>query len=85
MRGDGDSAMSRPPSLLGARRRLGCRTANGLGARVVSSIPEQLSGHETASARRDTKMAQRSLLRHRRCQGPLGRDGVAGGVVLVGS
>ena len=52
MRGDGGSVMSRPPPRLEARRRLGCPTANELGAPVVSSIPEQLPRHEPASARK---------------------------------
>src|SRR5262249_673126 len=65
-------------------RRLGCRTANEPGAPVVSSTPEQLPGHEPVSARKGYEDGTAFLLRHRRCQGPLGRDGVAGGVVLVG-
>jgi hypothetical protein len=40
-----------------ARGRLGYQTASELGAPVASSIPEQLPGHEPASARRDTKAA----------------------------
>jgi NADPH-dependent ferric siderophore reductase len=43
--------MSQPPSWLEARARLGSQTASELGAPAISSIPEQLPGHEPASAR----------------------------------
>jgi hypothetical protein len=43
--------MVQPPSRPEARRRLGYQTASELGAPVASSIPEQLPGHEPASAR----------------------------------
>src|SRR5262245_29628277 len=72
--------MNRSPPRLEARRRLGCRTANELGAPVVSSTPEQLPGHEPVSARKGYEDGTAFLLRHRCCQGPLGRDGVAGGL-----
>src|SRR5499433_3833336 len=52
VRGDrGRVVIAQPPSRLEARRRLGCQTANELGAPVASSMPEQLPGHEPASAR----------------------------------
>src|SRR3954469_2247343 len=51
VRCDGGWFMGQPPSWLEARARLGCQTASELGAPAVSSIPEQLPGHEPASAR----------------------------------
>ena len=41
-----------PRHWLEARARLGCQTAGELGAPAISSIPEQLPGHEPASARK---------------------------------
>src|SRR5262245_50573137 len=43
--------MTEPPSRPEARRRFGPESANELGAPVASSTPEQLPGHEPASAR----------------------------------
>src|SRR5262249_45323501 len=51
VRGDEDRIMIRPSSRPEARSLLGCQTVNELGAPVASSIPEQLPGHEPASAR----------------------------------
>src|SRR5947208_12314323 len=51
VRGDEGRIMTRPSSRPEARSRLGCQTANELGAPVASSIPAQLPGHEPASAR----------------------------------
>jgi hypothetical protein len=50
--GDGGSVTGRPLPWLEARARLGCQTAGELGAPAISSIPEQLPGHEPASARK---------------------------------
>ena len=44
--------MTVSPSRPEARRRFGYQSANELGAPVASSIPEQLPGHEPASARK---------------------------------
>ena len=52
MRGDGGSVMTVSLSRPEARRRFGYQTASELGAPVASSIPEQLPGHEPASARK---------------------------------
>src|SRR5437867_11859331 len=52
LRGDGGSVMTVSLSRLEARRRFGSETVNELGAPVASSIPEQLPGHEPASARK---------------------------------
>ena len=57
---DGDSVTSRPPRLE-ARRRLGCRTANELGAPAASSRPEPLPGHEPASAGKGYEDGKRSF------------------------
>src|SRR5262245_47803190 len=51
VRGDEGRIMTRPSWRPEARSRLGCQTANELGAPVASSIPAQLPGHEPASAR----------------------------------
>src|SRR6516165_8098244 len=51
VRGDEGRIMTRPSSRPEARSRLGCETANELGAPVASSRPAQLPGHEPASAR----------------------------------
>src|SRR5438045_3816274 len=67
--------MAQPPSRPEARSRLGCKTANELGAPVASSIPEQLPGREPASARKGYEDAL--VLRNRRVEGSPGRHGVA--------
>src|ERR1700757_424297 len=77
VRGDEGRIMTRPPSRPEARRRLGCQTANELGAPVASSIPAQLPGHEPASARMGYEDGQALFLRYRRVEGPLGRGGAA--------
>src|SRR6266702_8964274 len=52
VRDDGGRFPIPPPSRPEARSRFGSQSANELGAPVVSSIPEQLPGHEPASARK---------------------------------
>src|SRR5262249_28011911 len=64
LRGDGGRFMRSPPSRLEARRRLGSQTANELGAPVVSSKPEQLPGHEPASARKGYEDGDAFVLRN---------------------
>src|SRR4029453_4188298 len=85
VRGDrGRVVIAQPPSRLEARRRLGCQTANELGAPVAPSMPEQLPGHEPASARMGYEDGHALFLRYRRVEGPLGRGGAAwGGVFFV--
>ena len=56
MRDDGGRFTIPPPSRPEARSRLGSQSANELGAPVASSIPEQLPGHEPASARKGYEM-----------------------------
>src|SRR5262249_36259360 len=77
VRGDEGRIMTRPSSRPEARRRLGCQIANELGAPVASSIPEQLPGHEPASARMGYEDGHALFLRYRRVEGPLGRGGAA--------
>src|SRR6516165_8881008 len=60
--------MTRPSSRPEARRRLGCETANELGAPVASSIPAQLPGHEPASARMGYEDGHALFLRCRRAK-----------------
>src|ERR1700751_2295531 len=52
LRGDGGWFTIPPPSRPEARSRFGSQTVNELGAPVASSIPEQLPGHQPASARK---------------------------------
>src|SRR5262249_18277094 len=75
VRGDEGRIMTRLSSRPEARSRLGCQTANELGAPVASSIPEQLPGHEPASARMGYEDGHALFLRYRRVEGPLGRGG----------
>ena len=77
VRGDEGRIMTRPSSRPEARRRLGCETANELGAPVASSIPAQLPGHEPASARMGYEDGHALILRYRRVEGLLGRGGAA--------
>src|SRR6516164_381085 len=77
VRGDEGRIMTRPSSRPEARRRLGCQTANELGAPVASSIPAQLPGHEPASARMGYEDGHALFLRYRRVEGPLGYGGAA--------
>src|SRR5262245_23260332 len=77
VRGDEGRIMTRSSSRTEARRRLVCQTANELGAPVASSIPEQLPGHEPASARMGYEDGHALFLRYRRVEGPLGRGGAA--------
>src|SRR2546423_783021 len=77
VRGDEGRIMTRPSSRPEARSRLGCQTANELGAPVASSIPAQLPGHEPASARMGYEDGHALFLRYRRVEGPLGRGGAA--------
>ena len=66
VRGDEGRIMTRPSSRPEARSRLGCQTANELGAPVASSIPAQLPGHEPASARMGYEDGHALFLRYRR-------------------
>src|SRR6516162_3502633 len=77
VRGDEDRIMIRPSSRPEARSLLGCQTVNELGAPVASSIPEQLPGHEPASARMGYEDGHALFLRYRRVEGPLERGGAA--------
>src|SRR5215510_12593504 len=77
VRGDEDRIMIRPSSRPEARSLLGCQTVNELGAPVASSIPEQLPGHEPASARMGYEDGHALFLRYRRVEGPLGCGGAA--------
>ena len=78
VRGDrGRVVIAQPPSRPEARRRLGYQTASELGAPVDSSIPEQLLGHEPASARMGYEDGHALFLRYRRVEGLLGRGGAA--------
>src|SRR5262249_34400260 len=70
--GDEGRIMTRPSSRPEARSLLGCQTVNELGAPVASSIPEQLPGHEPASARMGYEDGHALFLRYRRVEGPLG-------------
>src|SRR3954470_19748811 len=69
--------MTSPPSRPEARRRLGSQSANELGAPVASSIPEQLPGHEPASARKGYEDGNAFFWRYRCVEGSAGRHGVA--------
>ena len=64
LRGDGGRFMRSPPSRLEARSRLGLQTAKELGAPVVSSKPEQLPGHEPASASKGYEDGDAFVLRN---------------------
>src|SRR5262249_51216203 len=77
VRGDEGRIMTPPSSRPEARSRLGCQTANELGAPVASSIPAQLPGHEPASARMGYEDGHALFLRYRRVEGPLGCGGAA--------
>src|SRR5215472_1582595 len=79
VRGDEDRIMIRPSSRPEARSLLGCQTASELGAPVASSTPEQLPGHEPASARMGYEDGHTLFLRCRRVEGPLGRGGLPEG------
>ena len=68
MRDDGGRFTIPPPSRPEARSRFGSQSANELGAPVASSIPEQLPGHEPASARKGYEDAL-VLRNRRRCLG----------------
>src|SRR5262249_31264206 len=57
VRGDEGRIMTRPSSRPEARRRLGCQTANELGAPVASSIPHSCQGTSPHQQGWDTKMA----------------------------
>src|SRR5262249_43843143 len=73
----GRVVIAQPSSRPEARSRLGCQTTNERGAPVASSIPEQLAGHEPASARMGYEDGHALFLRYRRVEGPLGRGGAA--------
>src|SRR5215471_2182418 len=57
--------MTEPPSRPEARSRFGPESANELGAPVASSTPEQLPGHEPASARKGYEDGNALFRRHR--------------------
>src|SRR6266852_6168362 len=77
--------MARPPSRLEARSRLGCQTANELGAPAVSSIPEQLPGHEPASTRKGHEDEQTRHGWRRRLDALVGGGGAAAWRALFGN
>jgi len=85
VRGDGGRVMTAPPSRPEARSRLGSQSANELGAPVASSIPEQLPGHEPASARKGYEDGNAFFWRYRCVEGSAGRHGVARGAMLFGA
>src|SRR3977135_4596177 len=76
--------MTQPPSRPEARSRFGSQTASELGAPVASSIPEQLPGHEPASARKGYEDGNAFVWRNRRVEGSFGRHGLARGAMLFG-
>src|SRR4249919_548920 len=84
LRGDGGSVMTVSPSRPEARRRFGSQTVNELGAPVASSIPEQLPGHEPASARKGYEDGYALVLRNRCVEGSPRRHGAAGAAELLG-
>src|SRR5258708_18389531 len=77
--------MTPPPSRPEARSRFGPESANELGAPVASSIPEQLPGHEPASARKGYEDGNAFFWRYRCVEGSAGRHGVARGAMLFGA
>src|SRR5258705_5468118 len=87
LRGDGASVMTVSPSRPEARSRFGSQSANELGAPVASSIPEQLPGHEPASARKGYEDAlvlrNRRRWLGRRSQGSAQRDDRTVAVALI--
>src|SRR5467141_2712557 len=84
LRGDGGSVMTVSPSRPEARRRFGSLTVNELGAPVASSIPEQLPGHEPASARKGYEDGNALFRWYRRVEGSFGHHGVARRAMLLG-
>src|SRR5262245_55042868 len=76
--------MTEPPARPEARRRFGPESANELGAPVASSTPEQLPGHEPASARKGYEDGNALFRRHRCVEGSFGRYGIARGAILFG-
>src|SRR5258708_39999965 len=84
LRGDGGSVMTVSPSRPEARRRFGSQTLNELGAPVASSIPEQLPGHEPASARKGYEDGNALFRWYRRVEGSFGHHGVARRAMLLG-
>src|SRR4029450_4292615 len=76
--------MTDPPSRPEARSRFGPQSANELGASVASSTPEQLPGHEPASARKGYEDGNALFRRHRCVEGSFGRYGIARGAMLFG-
>src|SRR5258708_12256627 len=83
LRGDGGSVMTVSPSRPEARRRFGSQTVNELGAPVASSIPEQLPGHEPASARKGYEAGNALFRGYRRVEGSFGHHGVARRAMLL--
>jgi len=84
LRGDGGSVMTVSPSRPEARRRFGSQTANELGAPVASSIPEQLPGHEPASARKGYEDGNAFFRWYRRVERSFGHCGVARRAMFFG-
>src|SRR5882757_2119506 len=84
LRGDRGSVMTVSPSRPEARRRFGSQTVNELGAPVASSIPEQLPGHEPASARKGYEDGNALFRWYRRVEGSFGHNGVARRAMLLG-
>src|SRR5262249_59959402 len=74
-----------PPSRPEARSRLGCQSAHELGAPIASSIPEQLPGHEPASARKGYEDGNALVWRYRCVEESFGRHGFARGAMLFGA
>src|SRR4029077_14508735 len=81
---DGGRVMTEPSSRPEARSLFGPQSANELGAPVASSIPEQLPGHEPASARKGYEDGNALFRRHRCVEGSFGRYGIARGAMLFG-
>src|SRR6266702_5566909 len=84
VRDDGGRFTIPPPSRPEARSRFGSQSANELGAPVASSIPEQLPGHEPASARKGYEDGNALVWRYRCVEGSFGRHDLARGAMFFG-
>src|SRR5258708_40231829 len=77
--------MTAPRSRPEGRSRFGPQSASELGAPVASSIPEQLPGHEPASARKGYEDGNALFRRYRCVEGSAGRRSLARGGMLFGA
>src|ERR1700741_3579313 len=76
--------MTAPPSRPEGRSLFRPQSASELGAPVASSMPEQLPGHEPASARKGYEDGNALVWRYRRVEGSLGRHALARGGMRFG-